>query len=499
MKTSATHPLRIDVVQTLPNVGRIGITFCPGKTQSDAAAGSWHRDLACDLDAICAWNAAAVVTLIEDHEFDSLGVRNLGAEVRRRHMEWYHLPIPDGGTPSRNFESNWSQAGEELRRILCNGFDVVVHCKGGLGRAGMIAARLLVELGITSKTAIQAVRRARPGTIENFEQEEHVRSLGASSYPIAEGSLDAIRDRAMGALVGLAIGDAVGTTLEFSQRDANPLLIDMVGGGPFRLAPGEWTDDTAMALALAGSLLENADLDPSDLMHRFVRWRDEGDYACTGSCFDIGMTVDAALRGWKGTGNPYAGSIDPMTAGNGSLMRLAPVAVRFWNDKIKMADVACRQSQTTHAAPEAVSACIHFAALLARAIGGERSERSVHDHALNNDDLIAKIVAGSWRGKPRSEVRASGYVAHSLEAALWSVGRTGSFERAVLTAANLGEDADTTAAITGQLAGAIYGLQGIPAAWLERLAWKDKIVATSSHLFDRSLDARRKIAPNSDR
>lgn len=296
-------------------------------------------------------------------------------------------------------------------------------------------------------------------------------------------SLPMIRNRALGAMIGLAVGDAVGTTLEFKPRDTYPLLTDMIGGGPFKLEAGQWTDDTSMALALMDSLIEKPGLDEADLMERFVRWHEQGEYSSTGKCFDIGITTRQALVRWKQTANPVAGSTAPDTAGNGSLMRLAPVAIRWWRDREALRDLAARQSRTTHAAPEAVDACIAYAELLADAIEGRTRREVLRDRKNGYAGAIADIMAGSWRGKPRKAIKASGYVAHSLEAALWCVGRTGSFEEAVLLAANLGEDADTTAAITGQLAGALYGLAGIPRCWRDTLAWEAKIVEKAGQLL----------------
>jgi ADP-ribosylglycohydrolase len=293
------------------------------------------------------------------------------------------------------------------------------------------------------------------------------------------------RDRAIGALLGLAAGDALGTTLEFTRRDSRPPLTDMVGGGPFRLAPGEWTDDTSMALCLARSLLAHRALDPLDLMQRFCRWRDQGEDACTGRCFDIGATVNAALARFQRTGDPLAGSPDPETAGNGSLMRLAPVAI-FWHRDAAQADAAAAlQSRTTHAAPAAVDACRVFARLLVRVIAGEdkRALLEPWEQTGDLDPAVAAVVAGSWRTKDRDAIRSSGYVVHSLEAALWAVDRAGGFEEAVLLAANLGDDADTVAAIAGQLAGAIWGASGIPERWRHRLARADEIGDLAASLF----------------
>lgn len=178
---------------------------------------------------------------------------------------------------------------------------------------------------------------------------------------------------------------------------------------------------------------------------------------------------------FKASGDPIAGSTDPNTAGNGSLMRLAPVAIRFHRDRAKLRDAATRQSRTTHAAPEAVDACVVYAEMLADAIEGRLVSEVLLGHKADWAGAIGKIAAGSWRGKPRQQIRASGYVAHSLEASLWSVARSGTFAEAVLLAANLGEDADTTAAITGQLAGALHGASSILGPWIERLAWKGRI------------------------
>ena len=183
--------------------------------------------------------------------------------------------------------------------------------------------------------------------------------------------------------MGLAIGDAVGTTLEFSARDDfRPRQNDMIGGGPFKLKAGEWTDDTAMALALADSLIACDGIDEADLLRRFCLWWHTGKYSCTGTCFDIGTTTAAALRRWEATGDIRAGSTDPRTAGNGSLMRLAPVVVRFHNDRERLIEAAERQSNTTHGAREAVDACMAFAEILADVINGSpqaallRPERS---------------------------------------------------------------------------------------------------------------------------
>jgi ADP-ribosyl-[dinitrogen reductase] hydrolase len=483
MRTSLSHPLHIAETSPGPGLGSIGITFCPGKKQPGALTGAWDRDLGIDLDAVNAFGAAALVTLIEDREISDLKVHGIGEETVLRHMDWLHLPITDVSVPGPDFEEAWQIHGPGLRARLRDGFNVVVHCKGGLGRAGTVAARLLIEMGTEPSEAISKVREVRQGAIETSAQERYVMTHGPVTEPAPSTNSEAIADRALGALLGLAVGDAVGTTIEFKSRDSYPRLTDMVGGGPFGLKAGHWTDDTSMALALADSLLEGDEFDPEDLMRRFVGWRDKGEYSCTGTCFDIGMTVGSALSRWKRTGDPIAGSIDPNSAGNGSLMRLSPVAIRHWQDRTTMRKVAAIQSQTTHGAPEAVSACVAYADLIADAIAGQPRHEVLAPRKGDYAGKIERIMRGSWRGAAREDIGSSGYVAHSLEAALWSIGRTSDFRSAILTAANLGHDADTTAAIAGQLAGALYGASGIPAEWLEKVAWREEIEQKATQLL----------------
>lgn len=489
-RTSLSHPLHIAEVSPAPGMGKIGLTLCPGKKQVGALTGSWDRDLGLDLDMVHSWNAAAVLTLVEQHELERLQVAALGDEVESRHMTWHHLPIRDRDVPGEEFEDAWEHVGEDFRARLRAGFNVLVHCMGGLGRAGTISARLLVELGWAPGDAIREVRKVRPGALETDEQEDFVHGCIALEERQPAKDQQAIRERAIGSLLGLAVGDALGTTLEFSTHDSRPRLTDMEGGGPFGLEPGQWTDDTSMALALAESLLVCDGLDEHDLMTRFVSWMDEGAYSSNGRCFDVGNTVRAALNRFKATGDPIARSTDPMSAGNGSLMRLAPVAIRYWDDIDKLRDAAARQSRTTHGALEAVDACVAFAEMLADAIAGKPRSQVLRDRDSDWSGQIAGILKGSWRGKARSEIQSSGYVAHSLEAAIWCVARTGSFAEAVLLAANLGGDADTVAAITGQLAGALYGYQAIPDRWLGQLTSQGMIFGMARQLVDRTSAAR---------
>lgn len=283
--------------------------------------------------------------------------------------------------------------------------------------------------------------------------------------------------RYRGCLLGLACGDAVGTTVEFSPRGSFAPVTDMLGGGPFGLQPGEWTDDTSMALCLGASLLHRRGFDAVDQMNRYCNWRSVGYMSSNGRCFDIGITVSSALSRYLASGDPFAGSPDPRSAGNGALMRLAPIPMFFAADAQATWHFAGESTRTTHGAAQAIACSRLFAWMLREALAGTPRDAILSPrcpHPLG-DAATAALAAGAWRGKPIETIHGSGHCLAALEAAIWCFAHTDSFEAAVLAAANLGDDADTTAAICGQLAGAHYGADAIPAHWLARLAMRDDI------------------------
>lgn len=176
-RTSRSDPLRIDEVQAGGAGGLIGVTFCPGKRGDSIWGRPWRRDLAADLDVVACWRPRAVVTLVETHELESLGVPDLGAQVRARGIDWHHLPIPDVRPPDARFEAGWRSAGPALCGALRDGARVLVHCRGGLGRAGTVAARLLIDLGAAPPDAVRSVRAARPGAIQTADQLRYLLDL----------------------------------------------------------------------------------------------------------------------------------------------------------------------------------------------------------------------------------------------------------------------------------------------------------------------------------
>ena len=344
--------------------------------------------------------------------------------------------------------------------------------------------------GRDSREERRARRRADP-SLTLGQKLRAVEARAEQQPPETKADQPGIIERARGAMLGLAVGDALGATLEFGPRIAR--IVDypreMTGGGPFGLEPGQWTDDIAMAFALAKSLTLRNGFDPHDVMTRFVAWHRRSECPGTGSCFNIGGTTRQALEHFERTGDPFVGSPEDHTAGNGSLMRLAPVALFGLDDEAEAIRIAREQSRLTHAAPQCVDACDYFVRLLRLTILGG-------GHALelgrwSGHPAIEKAKTAYWGGRERRDIRSTGYVADTLEAALWACANAPSFEWAMLLAVNLGGDADTIGAVAGALAGAKFGERGIPARWLEPLAWRHKLGAVALSLVRTSSEVHR--------
>lgn len=289
-------------------------------------------------------------------------------------------------------------------------------------------------------------------------------------------------DRYRGALLGLAIGDALGTTLEFTRPSDpfKPTVTDIVGGGPFNLRPGDWTDDTSMALCMAESLVEKQGFDAKDQMDRYWRWYDQGYNSVKGYCFDIGGTTSAALHLFHQTGRPFAGVVSG--AGNGSLMRLAPAAMAARS--LEECEQFCADSsRTTHGAIEAIDACRFYGLLIWLALNNFTKEVILTTpETARYCEKIREVAFGSYKTKMPPEISGSGYVVKSLEAALWAVYHGKTYQETVILAANLGQDTDTTACISGMLAGALYGVSNIPARWRNILTWREKFESLADQL-----------------
>lgn len=270
-------------------------------------------------------------------------------------------------------------------------------------------------------------------------------------------------------------------------------MTDIVGGGAFDLLPGEWSDDTAMALCLAESFVVCGGSDPRDQMDRYLHWLRDGYNSCTGESFDIGDTTRRALTAYERTGEQFSGPTTHDTAGNGSLMRLAPAAMAFaLSTPERLIPALSDSSRTTHGAPEAIDACLYFGGLLAGALNGASKEDILSTRFFPHPGYwercrlsprIDAIAAGSFKGKDARTIRSGGYVVETLEAALWAFHSTDDFRSGALAVVNLGYDADSTGAVYGQIAGAHYGASGIPDGWRAKVAMSEKIEALAGGLL----------------
>lgn len=290
--------------------------------------------------------------------------------------------------------------------------------------------------------------------------------------------MNELLDRCKGALVGLAAGDALGTTLEFMRPGSFTPIKDMVGGGIFKLKPGQWTDDTSMAICLANSLIETGTFDAYDQLERYLRWFRKGENSSTGTCFDIGNATREAIALFEFSYQPYCGATDRNASGNGSIMRLAPIPIRYYQSPKDLINYAALSSRTTHASTLCVQSCMYMSALIAAAIKGASKnqlldkEWLLNQYPINKNELdkeLMDVIQGSYKRLQPPQIYGSGYVIKTLEAALWAFYNTDNFEKGALKVVNLGDDADSTGAVYGQIAGAFYGYTAIPEHWRKKL------------------------------
>lgn len=310
-----------------------------------------------------------------------------------------------------------------------------------------------------------------------------------------------IVDRQRGALLGLAVGDALGAPIELHRPGTFAPVTGFRGGGPHDLAAGEWTDDTSMALALAASIAE-AGWDLNDQALRYVAWWRKGDYSVNGRCFSIGNRTRPALARFEQTGNAReSGSTGEGASSNGSIMRIAPVPIRYLHlfpeEIADLSRLASESSLPTHASRPCLSACRYLCLALCGLMHGS-SRDEVLDPSWQPLEILRRIeplhpevnaiAQGSFRTVHPPAIQGTGHVARSLEAALWAFHDANDFQEAVLGAVNLGDDADTTGAVCGQLAGAWWGESGIPENWRTELAHKEMIEDALSALLGADRD-----------
>jgi ADP-ribosyl-[dinitrogen reductase] hydrolase len=280
-----------------------------------------------------------------------------------------------------------------------------------------------------------------------------------------------MKDKKKGCMYGLAIGDALGAAVEFMGQGTFDPVTDYRDGGPHGIEAGMWTDDTSMALALADSIAQGWDLD--DQAKRYIEWKNEGKYSVNDICFDIGNQTWRSLSYYEANGE-ITDDNEEASSGNGSIMRLAPVVIRYVG-KPYLPHAAAESSLVTHPSRLCVSSCIFLAEFLGALMESNETRVKVLADVLKNIQPLEKKVMDAVKGYDEGKAEGSGYVVDSLKTALRVFMNATSFEDAVLRAVNIGNDADTTGAITGQMAGAYWGYEAIPANLIEGLARTDLI------------------------
>jgi len=483
-RNSLSHPIRINELRIPGCSGTIGLTFCPGKKgPSSFGPYVWDRDLDVDATAIAKWSPDVWLNLMEPQEMHQWGVQAL-PNVAGAVAKYINLPIADMRAPGRRFASGWIQAAPAIHACLRAGGKVLIHCRGGLGRAGTIAAQLLVEFGLDPDAAIRAARTARNGAIESTRQENYVKGLVPKMGTAAFNPNCSKRTgMARGGLLGLLVGDALGVPHEFKAASSIPPseLIEMVMPANYRrtyshVPYGTWSDDGAQALCLLNSLLDKGSLMPHDLGSRLLKWRDEGYMAVDAKCFDIGNQTNAALSRLRaGTPPLEAGGNDLSSAGNGSLMRVLGLALWHRGSTESLFEMAMRQSMVTHGSLIARLCCALYCGVARQLLGGvealqawDRAIVELQGYCQGDTELALVLQRDILDSRLLANPTGSGYVVD----ALWSARaclRKNDYPSVVRAAIAMGNDTDTTSAIAGGLAGIIYGETGIPARWLANM------------------------------
>jgi ADP-ribosylglycohydrolase len=423
-------------------------------------------------------------------------------------VTYLRKPIPDHALPGQS--AHTAEILDEIDAALAEGRTVYLHCRAGIGRTNLVVGCWLARHGLAGEAALERLNqlwqssgraRAWPSVPETDAQVEYVRAWREEGTfePLPSGDTGTaltLRDRYHGLLCGLAVGDACGQAATHRRPGTFAPLGDMIGGGPYDLPRGAWGDKTAMALGLAESLVATGRSDPADQLARYLRWQREGHLSATGHCVGISAETARALAQAQWTGQPMAGSHDPSRPGKEPLARVAPAVAMFLADPELAVEAAVDAARITHQAPLTLDAVRYLAGLVAGALQGAPKSELLRPmfspvegywerHRLKPE--VAAVARGSWVEKAPARVFGGGQAPEALEAALWCLQRARSYRDAVLAAANLGGDADTTAAITGQLAGACHGAAGIPEAWRGSLALRPKVLALADGLLERAL------------
>jgi ADP-ribosylglycohydrolase len=392
-----------------------------------------------------------------------------------------------------------------LDEMLAAGRRVYVHCRAGIGRTGTVVACHLIEQGLAPEAALVRLNELWQGSDrsdtwpevpETDLQRDFIRAYVPAADPThAPEVMDAartLRERFQGALLGLAVGDALAAHTQFRKPGSFAAVGDLLGGGPFDLPRGAWTDDTAMALLLGESLLDRAGFDAQDQVSRYVRWQREGYGSATGQCVGISASVARALATALYRRQPFAGSHDPAQLDKDPLSRVAPVVMYFFSDPTVAVARAVEAARITAQAPMVLDCVRLLAAMLRQALAGRDKAAILQPpreswESLNTRPEVLAVYDGSYLRRMPPEITGGGNVVQALEAALWAFHRGETFREGALLAANLGRDCDVVAATYGQIAGAYHGVSAIPGIWRNSLMRQEVVIDIADRLLTHAI------------
>ncbi len=431
-----------------------------------------------------------------------------------RSVMYLRHAIRDQDVPRRQAQMRRIQ--DDIAAALAGGRSLYLHCRAGIGRTGLTVGCFLVEQGRDGDEALreinvlwtqQCARAASwPSIPQTPQQADYIRSWRArrrtgraaaiavtaelATGEVSEAELAPVRnlrERFQGALQGLAIGDALAAATQYRRPGSFAAVGDLLGGGPFELPRGAWSDDTAMALCLAESLAETGSCEARDQVTRYLRWQREGYLSATGQCLGITASTAQALASAQWRQQPYAGSHDPQQLPPEALSRVAPVVLHAFADCAQAVELAADVARTTSQAPLVLDACRLLAAMLHAALRGEpralvlNPPASVFAARALRPQVAAVGAANCLDGAPPAD--ANGDVLAVLALARWAFGSTTNFRDGALRAVNLGGHSDVIGAVYGQLAGAFYGLSAVPRGWREALVHSEQIAQLADRLL----------------